>query len=174
MNEPSEIYANDLAVVALGGNLPGEPGSVQATLEAALVALAEAGLTPLARSRWWGSAAWPDASDPPFLNGVALVQTALDPMEMLDRLESVQAQFGPRDGPRNAPRVLDLDLIALGRQTLDTPRLTLPHPRAAERLFVMGPLADVAPGWVHPVLGEAAEALAAKATVGGDAQPIGE
>jgi 2-amino-4-hydroxy-6-hydroxymethyldihydropteridine diphosphokinase len=67
---------------------------------------------------------------------------------------------------------LDLDLIAYGRQVTDAPGLTLPHPRAHERLFVMGPLAEIAPGWVHPVLGRTAAELADAASVGGDAAPI--
>ena len=68
--------------------------------------------------------------------------------------------------------MLDLDLIAHGRDILDTPELTLPHPRAAERLFVMGPLAEIAPLWRHPVLGMTAETLARRASVGLDAHPV--
>ena len=59
----------------------------------------------------------------------------------------------------NAPRTLDIDLIAYGRQAIDEPGLAIPHPRAHQRLFVMGPLAEIAPGWVHPTLGETAAAL---------------
>ncbi|HEX3918481.1 MAG TPA: 2-amino-4-hydroxy-6-hydroxymethyldihydropteridine diphosphokinase, partial [Caulobacteraceae bacterium] len=65
-------------------------------------------------------------------------------------------------------------LIAYGRQVIDAPGLIVPHPRAAERLFVMGPLAEIAPGWVHPVLGETAAALARMAIVGTDAQPAAD
>jgi 2-amino-4-hydroxy-6-hydroxymethyldihydropteridine diphosphokinase len=88
-------------------------------------------------------------------------------------LHAIERDFG-RDrtveGARNAPRVLDLDLIAHGRAVLDEPGIVLPHPRAAERLFVVGPLAEIAPAWRHPVSGETAAALAAKASVGADAR----
>lgn len=70
---------------------------------------------------------------------------------------------------KNAPRTLDLDLIAHGRTLSDDPAMILPHPRAHERLFVMGPLAEIAPGWRHPILGATAAELAAAATVGADA-----
>ena len=73
---------------------------------------------------------------------------------------------------RNAPRTLDLDLIAYGRlQQPANPASRCPHPRAHERLFVMGPLAEIAPDWAHPVLGSTAAELAATATVGRDASP---
>ncbi len=172
MSEMNRKNRDGLAVVALGGNLPGAFGSVEAALDAALERLAAIGVEPVARSSWWRSTAWPDPADPPFLNGVALVQTELEPLEILRRLRALEAEFGVRTGPRNSPRVLDLDLIAMGQTVMETPDLTLPHPRAAERLFVMGPLAQVAPEWLHPVLGERADALAVKATVGVDARPI--
>ena len=78
-----------------------------------------------------------------------------------------------RAGP-NAPRTLDLDLIAYGRQVIEAPGLILPHPRAAERRFVMGPLAEIAPGWRHPLLNRTAAELAASATVGVDAAPVAD
>ena len=69
-------------------------------------------------------------------------------------------------------RTLDLDLIAHGRTVLREGAIILPHPRAADRLFVMGPLAEIAPDWVHPIIGETAAALAVRASVGRDARPI--
>ena len=72
-----------------------------------------------------------------------------------------------------AARTLDLDLVAYGREVLSVEGLELPHPRAAERRFVMGPLAEVAPGWRHPLSGATAGELAAGATVGMDAEAWG-
>lgn len=153
-------------VVALGGNLPGGYPTCEALLEAAL-----AELPVLARSSWWRSAAWPDPAAPEYRNGVAIVEATGGPRETLARLQRVEAAFGrQRTGP-NAPRTLDLDLIAHGRAVLATPDLILPHPRAHERLFVMGPLAEIAPEWRHPVSGRTAAELAATATVGLDAAP---
>ncbi len=83
----------------------------------------------------------------------------------------LEDEFGRTRLARNASRTLDLDLIAYGRIVSDDPSLTLPHPRAHERLFVMGPLAEIAPEWRHPVLGKTAAELAREAPVGRDARP---
>ena len=166
------MNTDDAVIVALGGNLALEGQAVQAVLELAAGRLAAAGLTPVRRSGWWRSAAWPDPAEPPFLNAVAWVQTDLEPRSVLEVLLDIETAFGRRRSAPNAPRTLDLDLIAYGRRVIDEPGLILPHPRAAERLFVMGPLAEIAPDWRHPVTGETAMDLAAKATVGTDATPI--
>ena len=163
---------DEAIILAVGGNLAGDYPSLEALLEAALAAFPRSGLTVVQRSRWWRSAAWPDPGAPAYLNGVALVETDLSPRALLDQLLAIEASFGRRRTEANAPRTLDLDLIAYGRQVIAEPGLAVPHPRAHERLFVMGPLAEVAPGWVHPVLGNSALALAAAATVGTDARPI--
>lgn len=159
-------------MIALGGNMAGDFGSSEALLEAALAALAEAGLPVLRRSRWWRSAAWPDPASHEYRNGVVLVEAKLSPDECLNLLFSIEGRFGRRRSEKNAPRTLDLDLIAHGRTVREDPALTLPHPRAHERLFVMGPLAEIAPHWRHPVLGLSAAALADAAPVGRDAKPL--
>jgi len=163
---------DEAVVIALGGNLARRGGSLQEALERALSSLPAAGIEVLRRSRWWRSAAWPDPTQPPYLNGVALVRTALEPRGVLEALLRTEAGLGRRRSTANAPRTVDLDLIAYGRRVIDEPGLVLPHPRAADRLFVMGPLAEIAPEWRHPVLGKTAAELAAAATVGKDAHPI--
>lgn len=158
----------------LGSSFRGRALSSYETLEQALAAMSDARLKVVKRSRWWRSAAWPDAGDPPFLNGVAVVETGLAPDEALAALHAIEASFG-RDRStaalRNAPRPLDLDLIAWGRCVQAGPPI-LPHPRAAERRFVMGPLAEALPQWLHPTLDVTPAALAELAPVGADAQPI--
>jgi 2-amino-4-hydroxy-6-hydroxymethyldihydropteridine diphosphokinase len=163
---------DEAVIVALGGNLALEGQAVQAVLELAAGRLAGAGLRPVKRSGWWRSAAWPDPTQPAYLNAVAWVDTALEPGAVLAALLEIESAFGRRRSVPNAPRTLDLDLIAYGRRVIDEPGLILPHPRAADRLFVMGPLAEIAPNWTHPITGETAAALAAKTTVGTDATPI--
>ena len=158
-------------MVALGSNLAGGYASSEALLEAALLRFPAAGLRLLRRSGWWRSAAWPDPAGPEYRNGVALVEAVGGADAMLAALLGVEAQFNRRREGRNAARTLDLDLIAYGREIDATPALTLPHPRAHERLFVMGPLAEIAPDWRHPALGRTAAELAAAARVGLDARP---
>ena len=165
------VVPDDAAVVALGGNMPGGYGTSEALLEAALARFAAAGLPILRRSSWWRSAAWPDPSAQEYRNGVVLVEARQGPQALIRTLFTLENAFGRRRAERNAPRTLDLDLIAYGRIVSDDPHLTLPHPRAHERLFVMGPLAEIAPDWRHPVLGSTAAELAASATVGRDARP---
>ena len=130
-----------------------------------------AGLPVLARSSWWRSAAWPDPNEPEYRNGVAFVETTMPPEAVLEALSSIEQAFDRKRIARNAPRTLDLDLIAHGREIVDRPGLVVPHPRAHERRFVMGPIAELAPGWVHPVLGRTAADLARTAPVGPDAEP---
>jgi len=169
---PGGLGLDDAIVVALGGNLPGEFQSSEALLEAALAQFPQAGLPVLARSRWWSSAAWPDPEGNEYRNGVAIVEANGPPRAVLEALFAIERRFGRIRGLPNAPRTLDLDLIAYGRQVSDAPGLILPHPRAHERRFVMGPLAEIAPAWRHPVSGKTAVELAEGATVGRDARPI--
>jgi 2-amino-4-hydroxy-6-hydroxymethyldihydropteridine diphosphokinase len=165
------IDNNNAVLVALGGNIKDEFASCEALLEAALDRFPLFGLTVVKRSRWWRSASWPDPTAPDYLNGLAIVETALSPHETMTALHGLERTFGRRRTVRNAPRTLDLDLISHGRTVIAQGDLILPHPRAAERLFVMGPLAEIAPDWRHPASGETAAALAAKAGVGRDARP---
>jgi 2-amino-4-hydroxy-6-hydroxymethyldihydropteridine diphosphokinase len=162
---------DDAIVTALGSNLPGGRQSSVAVLQAALGRFEGMGLKLVSVSSFWRSASWPDPTKPDYINAVALVETSLGPAETLAALHRLEDEFGRTRSEPNAPRTLDLDLIAHGRTVSEAP--ALPHPRAADRLFVMGPLAELAPGWRHPVLGATASELALTATVGADAMPIG-
>lgn len=161
----------DLAViVALGCNDKGAWADCREALEAALARFRSEGIDVVARSSWWRSAAWPDPTDPPFLNGVVIVRTEHEPHDLMAALGRIEEAFGRQRGAANAPRTLDLDLIAYGRLADQLGALIVPHPRAAERRFVMGPLAEIAPNWRHPA-GGTARTLAAAAMVGRDAAP---
>lgn len=162
---------DDAIIVALGSNLRGAFASLESLLDAALDQFEAAGLHIVARSSWWKSAAWPDPAGPEYRNGVVLVETALGPRAVLDALRRIERDFGRERGEANAARTLDLDLIAHGRAEIDVPGLVIPHPRAHQRRFVMGPLAEIAPSWRHPAQGVTAESLAKSATVGRDAAP---
>ena len=166
-----DLDLDDAIVVALGCNDRGAWANCREALEAALARFRAEGIDVVARSSWWHSTAWPDPDDPPFLNGVVIVHTGHGPHELMAALGRIEEVFGRRRDAANAPRTLDLDLIAYGRTTGDLDGLILPHPRAAGRLFVMGPLAEIAPDWRHPG-GETARALAARAPIGKDATPL--
>jgi 2-amino-4-hydroxy-6-hydroxymethyldihydropteridine diphosphokinase len=140
-----------MILIALGSNLPAPPASSPLeTLEAAMAALADAGIEILAASRWYVSEPQPPSGQPDFINGVVRAETGLGPAPLLDLLHDTEARFGRVRGSPNDARTLDLDLIDY-RGQIRGGRPTLPHPRAHLRNFVLLPLADVAPGWRHPV-----------------------
>ena len=147
--------AAEPALVAIGANLPRADGSgpIETCRWAVARLAAVAGIRLVAVSSWWESAPIPpDPASPPFVNGVALVETTLAPAALLAALHTIEDEAGRARPYPNAPRVLDLDLIDQGGRVQAGPPV-LPHPRAQERAFVLRPLAEVAPGWVHPGLG---------------------
>ena len=103
---------------------------------------------------------------------MAALATPLQPFALLELLHNIETAYGRVRSRPNAPRTLDLDLLAHGGAVMTGEGLELPHPRLAERRFVLAPLAEIAPGWRHPVLGETAAVLAARAIVGSDARPM--
>jgi 2-amino-4-hydroxy-6-hydroxymethyldihydropteridine diphosphokinase len=153
-----------MIAVALGSNLPSaRQGSPLATLEWALLRLRASGLTIEAQSPWYASAPVPPSGQPWFINGVARLAAAASPGRLLALLHEIEAAAGRRRAEANAARPLDLDLIDFdGRISLPGAWPVLPHPRLAARAFVLLPLADVAPGWRHPLTGQGlAELMAA-------------
>ena len=152
-------------LIALGANLPGPGGrSPRDSCEAALAEMLARGLGIPRRSRWYESAPVPAGSGPWYINGVAALDTDLPAAALLDLLHGIEAAFGRRRlaGRRDEPRSLDLDILDYrGRVSRPGEAPVLPHPRLAGRAFVLLPLAEVAPGWRHPVTGETVEALIA-------------
>jgi 2-amino-4-hydroxy-6-hydroxymethyldihydropteridine diphosphokinase len=146
--------------IALGANIPSASGPPQATLKAALATLQERGVQILDVSTFRQTEAWPDPADPTFTNAVARIETKLQPFALLGLLHEVETAFGRKRSVPNSRRSLDLDLIDY-RSRIEHGAVELPHPRMAGRRFVLEPLAEIAPGWRHPVSGQTVEALLA-------------
>lgn len=132
------------AVIALGSNLADPAAQIRAALQQ-IARLPDTVLT--AASSLYRSTPVGYLEQPDFINAVCTVQTALDAAELLAALHRIEAAFGRERSFRNAPRTLDLDLIDYQGQECSSPELTLPHPRARERSFVMLPLAEIAPDY---------------------------
>lgn len=141
-------------LIAVGANLPG-PGGAEplVTCRAAVEALRGLpGLRVVAVSRWYRTAPVPPSGQPDYLNGVVRMAGEADPATLLARLQSIEHAAGRARGVANAARTLDLDIVAMDDLLRDAPDPILPHPRCHLRRFVLEPLADVAPDWVHPRL----------------------
>lgn len=169
-----EKQTQSLGLLALGANLPSSAGIPKASLQFALQAITDRGPQIRAVSRFWQTPAFPAGSGPDYVNAAAVIATDLDARALLDLLHGIEAEMGrTRDNGRWQARGVDLDLLALDglvlpdagthdhwrllppdRQRIEAPdRLILPHPRMQDRAFVLVPLAEVAPGWIHPRLG---------------------
>ena len=174
MQRPVCINSHTKALVALGSNLISAAGPPENTVSEAIYAVGQAtGLVPDV-SRFFRTPAYPAGSGPDFVNACLALDWAGAAADLLAILHGIEADFGRVRGQRWAARVLDLDLLALGAQVLPDPEthaawrqmdlteagsqtpptLILPHPRLQERAFVLVPLADIAPGWCHPVTGQ--------------------
>lgn len=150
-------------LIAIGANLPSHEGKdARATCAAAGEALrAVPGLRLAALSRWYATAPIP-AGGPDYVNGLAWLEGGITPEDLLARLQAIEGRAGRVRSTANAPRTLDLDIVAMGDLVRDHPDPILPHPRAHLRRFVLQPLADVIPHWRHPILGQTCAELLAR------------
>ena len=169
-----------MILVALGGNLATLFGTPLSTLKAALAQMPDYGIDVSRCSSFYKTPAVTPDAQPPYVNAVAVVETAMPASELLSALHRIEAQFGRRRQTRWAARTLDLDLLDYGGEVVidSGPRgleagvgplpLALPHPGIPERGFVLVPLAEVAPEWRHPVMGESAAELLRRLEGAGD------
>jgi len=156
-----------MILIALGANLPSKIGAPRKTLEAALSRMGEMGIEVVRRSHWYRTSPVPASDQPDFVNGVVAVRTGLSPQDLLATLHRIEADLGRTRAQKWEARILDLDLLAYDDKLIleelqnDGQSIQIPHPRLHQRRFVLVPLAEIAPDWVHPSSGERASDLLA-------------
>jgi 2-amino-4-hydroxy-6-hydroxymethyldihydropteridine diphosphokinase len=149
-----------MILVALGSNRTGPWGSPHDTVTRALAKLNTGGLRLKRASRLLVSSPFGRTGQPPFVNAVALIETGFSASALLRRLHDIERMAGRRRGLRWGPRTLDLDLIDYRGLIRRKPsRPVLPHPGIAARIFVLAPVAEIAPDWRHPVSRQTAATL---------------
>ncbi len=153
-----------MILVAIGANLSDDDGRspLESCQHAANAMSTIPGVTVSAVSGWFTTPPDPPSAQPSYVNGVARLSAATSPASLLASLQAIEAASGRRRSEPNAARPLDLDIVAMGDLVRAAPDPILPHPRAHLRRFVLVPLAEVAPGWVHPVLRRTVEELIAE------------
>jgi 2-amino-4-hydroxy-6-hydroxymethyldihydropteridine diphosphokinase len=155
-------------LLGLGANLGDPLGQLARAVEMLAAHLTVDRVSSVYRTEPVGHAEQPD-----FHNLVLAGRTGLAPMELLRAAQEVEEVLGRRRSFRNAPRTIDVDLLAYGGRVMRTLALTIPHPRLHLRGFVLHPLAEVAPEWRHPVLGRTARELLSSATALERVEPVG-
>ena len=141
----------------MGANLGERDANLQAAVAALPPMVAVKALSPVYETPPWGV-----TEQPAFLNQVLRGETALAPGDVLRYLKSIEDRLGRKKSVRYGPRAIDLDILFYDQLVLDTPALTLPHPRLHERAFVLVPLADLAPDFLHPRRGQSVRELLAQ------------
>ncbi|MDA0785332.1 MAG: 2-amino-4-hydroxy-6-hydroxymethyldihydropteridine diphosphokinase [Proteobacteria bacterium] len=152
-----------MILIGLGANLPGaNHASPRDNIAAALLEIEAAGITVTGRSGWYASAPVPASDQPDYVNVVVALETDLAPGPLLMLLHDIETRLGRARTVRDAARVIDIDLLDYDGQ-VEAEWPILPHPRMADRAFVLRPLQDIAPDWRHPVTGKGVAALLALA-----------
>ena len=135
--------------MGLGSNLGDKAGHLRKVLK---LIEAEPGLRPTAVSRFYRTAPVGDTDQDWFVNAAALVETSLDPRGLLDVLLGIEERMGRVRTRKWGPRIIDLDVLFIAGRVVQSERITVPHPFMHSRCFVLTPLLDIAPDWVHPVM----------------------
>jgi 2-amino-4-hydroxy-6-hydroxymethyldihydropteridine diphosphokinase len=152
-----------MILIAIGANLPGRDRKTP--LQTCHEAVEALHLLPNLKvhrvSNWWRTAPIPVSDQPDFVNGVVGLLGTLKPELLLEKLHNIEDSFGRQRLTVNSARTLDLDIIAMGETIRSAPNPVLPHPRAHERAFVLRPLLEIAPNWIHPVTKQTARNLLA-------------
>ena len=140
-----------MSVVFLG--IGSNVGDREKNVSEAVLRIEEEGISVLSRSSFYVTRPEEGPAQEDYLNGVLKVWTEKPPADLLDTLKHIEKRMGRKAAVKNFPRIIDIDILLYGNRIVQTPRLVIPHARMHERAFVLRPLADLAPDYVHPVLG---------------------
>lgn len=161
-----------MILIALGANLDGPHGSPIQTLQKCDRFLADEHIFVQNASHIWKSAPVPISDQPWYHNAVCNVETDKTPHDVLNALRKIEHENGRTRHTQNEARSLDLDIIAYNDIIIETETLHIPHPRMHERAFVLRPLLEIAPDWVHPVIGKTTDMLISEMPTGQDIERI--
>jgi 2-amino-4-hydroxy-6-hydroxymethyldihydropteridine diphosphokinase len=161
-----------MIIIGFGANLDGKYGSPENALRACAQNFAAHGIRILAASHIWESAPVPVSDQPWYKNAVCIVETALSPHDLLKALNLMEHEAGRIRTTQNAARVIDLDLLAYHDVQIDDKVLNLPHPELHNRAFVLYPLSEIAPNWMHPTLNKPVDALVSNLPTGQEIRKI--
>ena len=140
-------------IIGVGGNINSEDGMHPIeTCNKAICLLKDYSIEVKKQSKWYNSEPIPKSNQPNFFNCVVIAITKSNEYDVLKFLHKIEAEFGRRRNKINEPRSIDLDLIDYSNKVSKNNKLIIPHPRAHLRKFVMGPLAEINPNWIHPIL----------------------
>ena len=140
-------------IIGIGGNINSEDGSHPVEVcNNAINSLKDYAIQVEKQSKWYSTEPIPKSDQPNFFNCVTIACTKLNEYDVLKSLHAVEAKFGRKRNKINEPRSIDLDLIDFSGKAIQNKIITIPHPRAHLRRFVMGPLAEMKPDWIHPIL----------------------
>ncbi|HLO79719.1 MAG TPA: 2-amino-4-hydroxy-6-hydroxymethyldihydropteridine diphosphokinase [Chitinophagaceae bacterium] len=148
------------AYLLIGGNM----GERLENLDKTRTLLSGSCGTIVKQSSVFETSAWGKTDQPDFLNQALLVETSLSPEVLLKQLLGIEQVMGRYRGEKYGPRIIDIDIIFFNQEIIDLPDLKIPHPRMQNRRFVLAPLAEMAPGFIHPVLGKSMARLLEECT----------
>lgn len=163
-----------MILIGMGANLDGVDGTPEECLKATSQRLEERGIVVKKMSSIWKTAPVPVSDQPWYRNAVCAVETSLEPHELLKVLAAVEDEVGRVRRDRNEARVIDLDLLAYNDRLIEGKDLHIPHPRMHDRAFVLYPLQEVAPDWIHPISGVSVSTLIEELPVGQEIERISE
>ncbi len=148
-----------MILIGLGSNLDSIYGTPDQCLQECRNLLAQAGVGIVKLSSIWKSAPVPVSDQPWYKNAVCAVETDLNPHDLLSALAGIEDKAGRTREENNAARTLDLDILSYNNEIINDEHLTVPHPQMHDRAFVLYPLREIVPNWIHPVLNKSVDEM---------------